>query len=192
MIRLQRQGALRVSCAYRTVSEVLVIAGIIPIKPLARERKLIYDRKKEGDPDNIKADVRRATMLEWQTLWEDRADSAWTRRLIKEVAPWSQREHGEVNYFLTQFLSGHGLFQSYLSRMGKVVFPECVFCPDKQDNACHTFFDCDRWTIKKMALEAEIGEITPDNIVEKMLPNEESWIKYVEDLLRTKNLLTTP
>ena len=67
MIRVQRQGALRVSCAYRTVSEaaVLVIAGIIPIKLLAKERKLIYDRKNEGDPDQIKADVRRATMLEW-------------------------------------------------------------------------------------------------------------------------------
>ena len=66
MIRVQRQGALRVSCAYRTVSEeaVLVIAGIIPIKLLARERKLIYDEKNEGDPDQIKADVRRATMLE--------------------------------------------------------------------------------------------------------------------------------
>ena len=127
------QGALRVSCAYRTVSKaaVLVIAGIIPIKLLDRERKLIYDRKNEGEPDQIKADVRRATILEWQALWEDRADSAWTRRLIKEVAPWNEREHGEVNYFLTQFLSGRGLFQSYLFRMGKVGSPECVFCPDE-------------------------------------------------------------
>ena len=81
MIRVQRQGVL----TYRTVSEaaVLVIADIIPIKLLPKERKLVYDRKNEGDPDQIKADVRRATMLEWQTLWEDRVDSAWTRHLIK-------------------------------------------------------------------------------------------------------------
>ena len=78
--------------------------------------------------------------------------------------------------------------------MGKVVGPECVFCPDKQDNACHTFFDCDRWTIKKMALEAEIGEIMPDNVVKKMLQSEDRWnavARYVEDVLRTKKLLTT-
>ena len=119
MLGVQRQGALRVACAYRTVSEatVLVIAGIIPIMLLARERKFIYGRKNEGDPNQIKADVRRAKMLKWQKLCKDRAESAWTRRLIKEVAAWIQREHGEMNYFLTQFLSGHGLFQSYLFRM---------------------------------------------------------------------------
>ena len=79
--------------------------------------------------------------------------------------------------------------------MRKLESLECVFCPDKQDNACHTFFDCDRWAIKKMVLEAEIGEITPDNIVEKMLQNEESWsavAKYVEEILLTKKLLMTP
>ena len=63
-----------------------MIAGIIPIKFRVKERKLIYDRKNEGDLDQIKTDVRRATMLEWQTLWKD---FAWTRRLIKEVAPWN-------------------------------------------------------------------------------------------------------
>ena len=70
MISVQRRGALRVACAYRTVSEaaVLVIAGIIPIRLLAKERKLIYDRKNEGDVDRIKADVRRDVMLEWQEL----------------------------------------------------------------------------------------------------------------------------
>ena len=60
VIIVRRQGALRVSCAYRTVSEVavFVIAGIILIKLLFKERKLIYGRKNEGDPDQIKADVR--------------------------------------------------------------------------------------------------------------------------------------
>ena len=79
--------------------------------------------------------------------------------------------------------------------MRKVVTPECVFCPGERDNAYHTFFDCDRWTTKKMALEAEIGKITPDNIVEKILQSEEIWsvvTRYVEDVLRTKKLLTTP
>ena len=40
---------------------------------------------------------------------------------------------------------------------------------------------------KKIAIEAEIGEITPDIIVEKMLQNEESWsavAKYVEEILQ--------
>ncbi|KAG8225042.1 hypothetical protein J437_LFUL000020 [Ladona fulva] len=46
---VQRRGALRVACSYRTVSEadVLVIAGTIPIDLLAKERK----RKSSGDSD---------------------------------------------------------------------------------------------------------------------------------------------
>ena len=44
---VQRRCALRVVCAYRTVSEaaVLVIAGVIPIDLMAKERKAIYERK---------------------------------------------------------------------------------------------------------------------------------------------------
>lgn len=31
-----------------------------------------------------------------------------------------ERDHGEVNYYIGQFLSGHGYFNAYLARMGKV------------------------------------------------------------------------
>ena len=44
---IQRRCALRVVCAYRTVSEAaaLVVAGLILIDLLAKERKAIYERK---------------------------------------------------------------------------------------------------------------------------------------------------
>ncbi|XP_054288152.1 uncharacterized protein LOC129003849 [Macrosteles quadrilineatus] len=47
LARVQRQAALRVASAYRTVSEpaILVIAGVIPVKLLAAERKAIYQRQ---------------------------------------------------------------------------------------------------------------------------------------------------
>ena len=48
---------------------------------------------------------------------------------------------------------------------------------------------------KKITLKAEISEITPNNIVGKMLQNKESWstvAKYVEEILRNKQLLPTP
>ena len=43
---MQRRGALRVACTYRTVLEgaILVIAGVIPIDLLAFEHKRVYDR----------------------------------------------------------------------------------------------------------------------------------------------------
>ena len=44
MAQVQRRCALRIACAYRTVSKpaVLVIAGVIPIRFLAQERKYVY------------------------------------------------------------------------------------------------------------------------------------------------------
>lgn len=44
---MQKRGALRVTCAYRTVSEVavLVIAGAVPIDLLAFEIVKLYDAK---------------------------------------------------------------------------------------------------------------------------------------------------
>ncbi|XP_046662721.1 uncharacterized protein LOC124355602 [Homalodisca vitripennis] len=51
VVAVQRRGALRVACAYRTVSEaaVLVIAGAAPIDLLAFERAKLYDAKGNGD-----------------------------------------------------------------------------------------------------------------------------------------------
>lgn len=48
-MRVQRQGALQVLSAYRTVSEpaVMVIAGMIPAALLAKERKTTYTRERE-------------------------------------------------------------------------------------------------------------------------------------------------
>ena len=63
LARVQRQAALRVASAYRTVSEpaVLVIAGVIPVKLLAGERKAIYRRQDEIGKDTAKKEERTGT-----------------------------------------------------------------------------------------------------------------------------------
>ena len=49
MAQVQRRCALRVACAYRTVSEpaILLIAGVVPIKLLAQEQRYVYTRKED-------------------------------------------------------------------------------------------------------------------------------------------------
>ena len=188
---VQRQGALRISCAYRTVSleAALVIAGVIPIDLLALERQYIYLNKEREGIDRAKATSRQISLSDWQERWTDYAKSKWTKRLIGEISPWINRGHGDINYFLTQFLSGHGLFCSYLFRIQKMNSAECIYCPGKDDTPEHTFFKCDRWAAKKFQLEANIGQITPENVVGLMLRNEEVWSEigqYVEYILRTK------
>lgn len=188
---VQRQGALRISCAYRTVSleAALVIAGVIPIDLLALERQYIYKNKEREGIDRAKISSRQNSLSKWQNRWTDYSESRWTKRLIGEISPWITRGHGDITYFLTQFLSGHGLFCSYLFRIKKMGSGECVYCPGKEDTAEHTFFECDRWAGKKFELETNIGLITPDNVISLMLRNDEVWSaisEYVEYILRTK------
>ena len=66
---------------------------------------------------------------------------------------------------------------------------ECVYCAGKEDMPERTFFECDRWDIKKFQLETKIGQITPANVVSLMLRNEEvrsENSQYVKYMLCTK------
>lgn len=59
---------------------------------------------------------------------------------IREIELWCNKSVGEVNYEMTQFLSGHCSFNSYLHRMGLRESPNCVPYALIVDIAEHTFF----------------------------------------------------
>lgn len=191
MASVQRRGALRVACAYRTVSEpaVLVIAGVTPISLLANERKRIFERKRVVGKAQASIEARARTLERWQEIWETDLRGRWTKRLIRDLRAWVDRKHGEVNYYLTQFLSGHGYFIAYLHKMGKVDSPACPYNDASHDDAHHTFFHCRRWNEQRRVLEEELGEITPENVIELMLRSEGNWTQmttYIELILREK------
>ncbi|XP_057339383.1 uncharacterized protein LOC130676891 [Microplitis mediator] len=79
---VQRRGALRITSAYRTVSEcaVLTVAGIPPIDLLALERKRIYSYRRNGALD---AAMKRHEKAITQALWKERnevsATGIWTK-----------------------------------------------------------------------------------------------------------------
>ncbi|GBP10695.1 hypothetical protein EVAR_73993_1, partial [Eumeta japonica] len=57
------------------------------------------------------------------------------------------------------------------------------------DDAEHTFFGCCHWADERMRIESTMGEITPENIVGKMMSTEESWnmiAGFAECILRKK------
>uniref|UniRef100_T1HPR0 Reverse transcriptase zinc-binding domain-containing protein n=1 Tax=Rhodnius prolixus TaxID=13249 RepID=T1HPR0_RHOPR len=126
----------------------------------------------------------------WRGGWSDphRFDGPGTV-LIPRIAGWYDRKHGQVYFYLTQFLTGNGCFRKYLNNMRKVESPCCVYCKEVQGDARHTFFECKRWDQERMELELEIGSITPENIVGKMLAERSNWTKVdktVCDILKKK------
>ncbi|KAJ8932589.1 hypothetical protein NQ318_016633 [Aromia moschata] len=160
MAAVQRRGALRVTCAYRTVSEapVLVIAGAAPIDLLAFERAKLYNAKMNGDNSNeARARLKKETLCEWQNRWTSGEAGRWTERLIPDISVWLSRKHGETDFYLNQLLTGHDQFNAYLFKMSLHPTPTCKYCPDKIDDAEHTFFECDRWKDYRSSTEEIIG-----------------------------------
>lgn len=171
--RVQRQMALRISSAYRTVSlaAVQVLAGTTPIDLLVRERALLYEKGKEE-----KANIQEETLRLWQERWEVSTKGEWTRRLIPDIERWVGRDHGDLDFHLTQILSGHGCFEAYLYRIGKRTSATCLFCGEEEDTAEHTFFVCSKWEGERAQTRSVIGQdINPENLTTIMLVGEENF-----------------
>ena len=115
----------------------------------------------------------------WKRRWIKDTRGRWTAKLICDLSTWFNRRHGEINYYLTQMLTGHGLFCTYLHRMGKVGSPQCRYCGAPKDDALHTFFHCGRWVLERGRIEEALGQISPYNIVGVMLQREKKWTTVV-------------
>lgn len=132
LAQVQRLGPLRVVSTYRTFSmpAVMVIAGAISIALHVAERKLINPRKGEGKKEGVACDERPSSLCALRWSWEREWRDKWTTHLINDVRPWFNRQHDEVDYYLTQLLRGHGYFQSYLHTIGILRPPDCIYRKD--------------------------------------------------------------
>jgi hypothetical protein len=173
LMSVQRRIAIRIIGAYRTTSTkaLLVIARSPPVYLLVRLRAQV---EREG---NVEAQRAQENMINnWQEEW-DRNDGKgeWTRRLIPVIERWMVREHGEVDFFLSQILTGHGCFMAYFKRFNiSTTTDECPYC-ENTDTVEHTFFVCPRWNTQRELAEAKMGRLEPENLVEKMLQSRENW-----------------
>ncbi|XP_015378372.1 PREDICTED: uncharacterized protein LOC107172594 [Diuraphis noxia] len=161
--------ALRIAMAYRKVSTpaILVVAGTIPAHLVARERQEKYRQK-----------------------WDESEKGRWTRRLIKDIDIWTNRGFGNVDFHLTQMLTGHGCFGYYLNKYKIRASSECVDCQAPVDDAEHTIFMCDRWWRERRSLEVNVGsDIGAESIVQIMLQSKRNWLAvktFVAKSLGTK------
>uniref|UniRef100_A0A2M4ADW9 Putative waldo-6 aae n=1 Tax=Anopheles triannulatus TaxID=58253 RepID=A0A2M4ADW9_9DIPT len=169
--RVYRLMAMRVISAYRTISSeaACVIAGMIPIGIiLAEDRECSRRRGIIG----VREVARRESIVRWQNQWDQATDGRWTYRLIPDLGLWISRRHGEVDFFLTQFLSGHGCYRSYLHRFGHAGSPACPECGDGvSETPEHVVFECPRFAAER----AEFASLSADNIVAEMCRNESTW-----------------
>ena len=107
---------------------------------------------------------------EWQIRWNAVTKELWTQRLIENVQSWVEGRHCDVDFYMTQFLTGHGCFREYLRKYGHDNEVNCSFCNNGNENAEHILFYCRRLRLLCELLEAMTNErVTPGNIVSHIL-----------------------
>lgn len=180
---VQRGVALRVACAYRTVSAdaANVVAGLVPAELLADERQRLSRRGRlfGSARQNAMAEERAVTLDRWQVIWEASTKGRWTFRLIPNLVEWMTRADGETNFFLTQLLTGHGCFRAYLFRFCRDWSPLCPDCLVDED-AQHVFFVCPRFAYERLEWRTAIGldeaNLTPEALGVRLMSDPQAWV----------------
>ncbi|XP_051158198.1 uncharacterized protein LOC127279714 [Leptopilina boulardi] len=126
-----------------------------------------------------------ALVEKWQERWYNEVKGRWTYRLIPTLATWLGKNHGEVSYYLTQALTGHGCFNLYLQRFKKKETEECAYCQFPVDKAEHTLFACSRWDLERQAMFTGVNStVAPENMVALMIQFLENW-RFIETFIIT-------
>jgi Reverse transcriptase (RNA-dependent DNA polymerase)/Endonuclease-reverse transcriptase len=185
--RVQRVINIKVTQAYRTTSSsaLCVIAGYPPAALMTEGRCRLY---REGA--RRKADIDLDILVRWQDAWNQSQTGKWTRTLIPNIRAWLERKYGETEYFLTQFLTGHGNFKTYLARIGKGEHITCDHCGEA-DGPGHAVLECPRWENLRRETESAVGRVlTPESVVALMTQSEDGWKTvhtYVKSVLSEKD-----
>ncbi|CAB0039988.1 unnamed protein product [Trichogramma brassicae] len=131
-----------------------VIAGVPSLALLADDRARIYQHR----PEDVKEEERRETLNRWQDRWDRAPKGRWTHRPKHgpNITEWVERGHGEVDYHLTQLLSGHGYFKSHSQRHNNTLSALCPACPITVEDAEHVFFRCPRFHEERERLQQDL------------------------------------
>ena len=149
---------------------------------LAHERSRNWESRGECKKEN-----RENLIKEWQKRW-DRYEG-WAKIFVKDVERW-QKSGPDMNYHLTQAFTGHGVFGSYLKKIGKIETDLCWFGCCDPDTPRHTIFECARFDRVRMQMERKIGiAISEGNIAELLLTDKlirDAITEYLNNIMRTK------
>ncbi|CAL1687484.1 unnamed protein product [Lasius platythorax] len=112
--------------------------------------------------------------------------------ILPNLNDWIERKHGSVSFHLTQLLTGHGCFNSYLYKIGKADSPICAHCGREHDTAEHTLQACTTWSMERNELKKEVGhDLSLGVVVGAMIALEKTWaaaIWFAETVMLAKEV----
>lgn len=159
---------------------------------LAQMRARVYVRLKDlktqrtWSMQDVRAIHLEETILmrrQWEIyLLRSGASGARTREaILPSFDKWMDRGHGQVGFRLTQLLTGHGCFGSYLARIQKVDTDICEHCTGGAiDTPEHTLGECVAWNVEReMLIEVTGPDLTLVAVVRAMLDSRVAWDRAV-------------
>lgn len=87
------------------------------------------------------------------------------------------RAHGQIHLHVTQILTGHGCFGSYVYGIDKVDILICRFRGATRDTPQHTLQFCTQWNEyrEKLRTFLETNDLILSVIVSRILQNQGKW-----------------
>ena len=129
------------------------------------------------------------TTNKWQQSWNESRKGRWTYTCVPDIRRWKNRDFGELTYYTTEMLTGHGNFQEFLCRINRASSDSCLHCEAHDvDTVEHTILKCKELREVRAGLHAED---IPD-LVKKMLISEDEWgriTRRIDAIMKLKEKL---
>lgn len=157
---------------YRSISfeTATLLARIPPLFLQATRQQRIYEKirdlkEREELTTEKKKEMRQAEDLAMTARWANYLDDpalpeARVRNAILPIFnEWLTRQYGQLTFHLTQILTGHGSFGSFLQKIEKADTALCPYCGENDtDTPDHTFKECPHWEDSKTELKKKVGD----------------------------------
>lgn len=161
---MQRAPLLAITSAYRTASTncLSAVAGVLPLD-LEIRRLVMRRRLRKGETTYQEYENALARLIEeWQVRYDATDKGEWTKFMIPDLARRYEIPL-RLDYYTTQFLTGHGDFKSKLHSFKLQPSPNCS-CGSGAETARHVLLACKRTKVHRDRLKAVMineGEAWP-------------------------------
>lgn len=212
LVSSQRLALIRVAKAYRTVSaeSMPVVAGVLPID-LEIQRKVIsykirrkinfsweeisieWETNGEKTTDGLTVPevwkkVENQLMETWQDRWTHSTKGRMTFNYFQTVQNRMKLSWITPNFYVTQFLTGHGCFNSKLNDL-KIIRNDKCKCGARETPE-HMLFDCNEYDIHRIVLIEELRKQGTNELsMETLIKSEKtfkSFVKYARAIIEKK------
>ena len=127
------------------------------------------------------AELSNQALRRWQSEYQESVTGKITVKIIPDLKIVYKNKSWYLNYYITQIITGHGNFGSYLQKYKATTSAECPECKT-EDTSFHTILECKKF----LKLREEYGIANESDLLLNNKTKCEKILKYFNILGKTK------